>query len=778
MRPILTVVADDRYRDQIVAQMTAAGIETPPDQIVADGRLHRFASTPGRHTGWYIIHPDPVAPAWSFGDWRLGIKERHEGDPGRVLDAAEIAECRERLREMRARIAAEEARFQAGAAIEAKQRWDRCLPAPAEHGYLRAKQIDVCGARIDGENLLVPMRDIDGKLWSLQEIDPEGRKHNQEGGRRKGCFFLIGGATGGGPEADDTLCIAEGFSTAASIHMATGHAVAAAGDAGNLECVAVALRAKHPAATIIVCADDDWLTRVNGKLRNVGKTAGQKAARAVGGALAVPWFGPARPRWATDFNDMARLSGLEDVADGIRLALVSHEERQHAGEPPAAASSPQGVGLDDFYAYMPMHSYLYRPTREMWPAASVNAKIAPIACVDEYGEPERNAKGKEKTTPAATWLDAHRSIEQMTWAPGEAELIKDRYVAEGGWVEHPGARIYNLYRSPTAVCGDASKAGRWCDHLRLVFGDDADHIELFLAHRVQRPGEKINHALVLGGGQGIGKDTILVPVKYAVGPWNFQEIGPQQLLGRFNGFIKSVVLRVSEARDLGDIDRYALYERLKVYTAAPPEGLRVDEKNLREHTVLNCTGVVMTTNHKTDGIYLPADDRRHFVAWSDLTREEFEKEYWKEIYAWYAEGGIGHVAAYLASLDLSGFDPKAPPPQTDAFWAIVTANHAPEDSELADTLDRLRNPDATTLLRVADQADGDFGMWLRDRKNRRVVGYRFEGCGYVAVRNKHAKDGLWVLGERRQVVYAKSSLSVRDRYVAVQKFAGEPAGEE
>jgi hypothetical protein len=31
------------------------------------------------------------------------------------------------------------------------------------------------------------------------------------------------------------------------------------------------------------------------------------------------------------------------------------------------------------------------------------------------------------------------------------------------------------------------------------------------------------------------------------------------------------------------------------------------------------------------------------------------------------------VAAYLANLDLSAFDPKAPPPKTDAFWAIVDA---------------------------------------------------------------------------------------------------------
>jgi hypothetical protein len=107
-----------------------------------------------------------------------------------------------------------------------------------------------------------------------------------------------------------------------------------------LECVAVALREKYPAATIIVCADDDWLTRVNGRSKNVGKIAGQKAAKDKGAALALPWFGPARPKWATDFNDQARLSGLDGVADGIRLALVSHEEnlRLHAGEPPPATS--------------------------------------------------------------------------------------------------------------------------------------------------------------------------------------------------------------------------------------------------------------------------------------------------------------------------------------------------------------------------------------------------------------------------------------------------------
>ena len=82
---------------------------------------------------------------------------------------------------------------------------------------------------------------------------------------------------------------------------------------------------------------------------------------------------------------------------------------------------------------------------------------------------------------------------------------------------------------------------------------------------------------------------------------------------------------MSEARDLGDVNRFQFYDHMKAYTAAPPDVLRVDEKNLREHSVLNCCGVIITTNHKADGIYLPADDRRHYVAWSDLTKDDFRR---------------------------------------------------------------------------------------------------------------------------------------------------------
>jgi hypothetical protein len=201
--------------------------------------------------------------------------------------------------------------------------------------------------------------------------------------------------------------------------------------------------------------------------------------------------------------------------------------------------------------------------------------------------------------------------------------------------------------------------------------------------------------------------------------------------------------------------------------------LLVDEKHIREHLVFNCVGVIITTNHKSDGIYLPADDRRHFVAWSDLTKETFPEAYWNKLWSWYNSGGDRHAAAYLTTLDLAAFDPKKPPPKTQAFWDIVHASSAPEDAELADVLDQLGNPDAATLSQIANRAEGEFGEWIRDRKNRRAIPHRLESCGYVQCRNDAAKDGLWKLDGRRQVIYAKASQPVAEQIRAARRITGQ-----
>ncbi|KKK55422.1 hypothetical protein LCGC14_3074710, partial [marine sediment metagenome] len=167
-----------------------------------------------------------------------------------------------------------------------------------------------------------------------------------------------------------------------------------------------------------------------------------------------------------------------------------------------------------------------------------------------------------------------------------------------------------------------------------------------MAHRAQRPDEKVNHAVVLGGGQGVGKDTLLHPLKKAVGSWNFIEVSPTQITGQFNGFVKSVILRISEAHDLGDMKKFSFYDHTKTLTASPPETIRVNEKHKPEQQVPNLTGVVITTNH-SDGLYLPPEDRRHLVCWAKVDKEAFSEDYWTKLWAWYNKGGVDNVCALL-----------------------------------------------------------------------------------------------------------------------------------
>ena len=245
-----------------------------------------------------------------------------------------------------------------------------------------------------------------------------------------------------------------------------------------------------------------------------------------------------------------------------------------------------GITLDDFVAHMAEpHNYIFLPTRAPWPADSVDRQFPDrIALLDKNGEPVLIKGGKHDGEPvtisASEWLDINKPVHQMTWAPGMGLVIKDGVVADGGWIDKPGANTLNLYRPPR-LKAKRGKVKPWLDHIKRIYPKDADHIIKFLAQRVQRPADKTNHALLLGGLQGIGKDTLLEPMKRIVGPWNFAEIRPTDLVENFNGFVKSVILRVSEARDQGEGNRYAAYDHIKIYTAAPPDTLRVNEKYLR-----------------------------------------------------------------------------------------------------------------------------------------------------------------------------------------------------
>ena len=150
--------------------------------------------------------------------------------------------------------------LQEKASKDAESLWEKSNPADPAHPYLIKKKVspfDLRQNRRDGMDiLLVPLFDLDGKLWSLQYIYPDGKKLFLKGGRSSGLMHTLGDTT-------PTRIIVEGFSTGASIHEATGHCVHIAFNCHNLKTIAESIRKAHPDTDLVIASDDDWKTEGN-----------------------------------------------------------------------------------------------------------------------------------------------------------------------------------------------------------------------------------------------------------------------------------------------------------------------------------------------------------------------------------------------------------------------------------------------------------------------------------------------------------------------------------
>ncbi len=78
----------------------------------------------------------------------------------------------------------------------------------------------------------------------------------------------------------------------------------------------------------------------------------------------------------------------------------------------------------------------------------------------------------------------------------------------------------------------------------------------------------------------------------------------------------------------------------------------------------------------------------------------------------------------------------------------------------------LQAPAAVTLETIAHKAGDNFREWLEDRRNRRAFPHRMQQAGYEPVRNPAAANGLYVIGGRRQVIYAKADIALSERHRA------------
>jgi phage/plasmid primase-like uncharacterized protein len=203
-------------------------------------------------------------------------------------------------------------------AHKAAEVFSSLLPAPEDHPYLVKKQIKPFGARITPDGrlcILASCFDGDGLAPStLQFIAADGEKRFMTGGKTGGAFVTIDGD-------NTTIYICEGYATGASIHMATGCTVIVAFNAGNLIAVAKQARAKAPTASIIIAADDDFLTvrppghPKAGEPWNPGIESASEASAQIQASYIVPAFKNRGALKLTDFNDL-------HVAEGLSVVLA------------------------------------------------------------------------------------------------------------------------------------------------------------------------------------------------------------------------------------------------------------------------------------------------------------------------------------------------------------------------------------------------------------------------------------------------------------------------
>ena len=335
---------DNDPATQFANAIKAAGLELNGLPIM-DGLLHRLpvASDKGAEkSGAYVGHLEGRKPGGYIQNFKTGevVNWKADGATPEFTPAERARFAIEAARARKERDTAKSAEHEATSAA-ARALWNESWIAKNTNPYCVAKNIiDPVGLRTVPSNvtpyctalgikivrtvkeaqearkadpaarvfktgdLLVPGRDIDGKLWTLQSVNPHF-KSLMKGGRKHGLFTVAG--------TDDLqkvlqtsnsipLITVEGWATGDTVSRLLGQPVIVTFDSGNLDAVIGELRKQFPERPILIAADNDHSSETN-----VGLVSANEAAVKYGCGVMAPPFEPGDK--GSDWNDLAAIKG-------------------------------------------------------------------------------------------------------------------------------------------------------------------------------------------------------------------------------------------------------------------------------------------------------------------------------------------------------------------------------------------------------------------------------------------------------------------------------------
>lgn len=670
--------------DSVLEQLQSHGLVVDGVEV---GRKIRCKTTDDRRlqkSGWYHLHElrlrsGDVVLVGVFGNPREGDGQGyHKVELNlKALSAEEKMAIRARLAEDKRRADAQRKAVADRAARHAEAAWAKCL-LEGESQYLKRKRIQAHGLRWGPKtaSLVIPIYDAVGRIHALQLIydDPKikARKDRDKdfwppGAVKKGHFFLVGPS----PDSSKILLVAEGYATAATLFEATGRPVLVAFDAGNLLPAAQAAAKRWRGIKLLFCADDDFKTE-----GNPGISSASAASLATSGAWLAPTFADRGDRKLTDFNDLAVAESPLVVSSQVEQRLRELGWTGSENSAPYSTSGAEGgsgEGFDfsipglrnDYVLIYGTETVLDLRRRSILPLSSLRA-----------------AAGKAEVR---AWLEhPSRKLalpEQIVFEPAGAP--DGSYNLWGGW--------------PTkARSGSCEKLLGLLEFLCQAEENSAalfDWLLCWLALPIQRPGTKMQTAVLMHGPEGAGKNMLFGAVRAIYGRYGgiFSQV---ELESQFNGWASRRLFMIgNEVVTRAEI--YHQQGRLKNMITEPE--WQVNEKNLPTRQESNHCNFVFFSN-RLDIAKLDPEDRRYCVIW---TPAKAEPEIYAAVKAEIAAGGAEALHDHLLNVQLEDFGAHTPPPMTKAkrelidlsldsterFWSEWTAGHLPVPCVVCKTQD-------------------------------------------------------------------------------------------